>query len=202
MPMCNVIFADTYLYMPLSLAQLGISMEMPDQKGYFPFSVLTPEFEGLRFPFPKREAYPLEKMSVAKRAEFETWYEEERVRCGDVFDFAEQLEYYCEVGLGGGGADEGYVNSFSAGRQGAGSMHPAIQGCNGRHNSRTLRVHKRLHIAELSTQISSRRVLGGANAVYDTRRRIFGRATTCEQDRQIFPRLADLAMGIGNHERI
>ena len=99
MPNCNIIFADTYLYMPLSLSALGDAMELPEQKGYFPFAILTPEFEAVgKFPFPPKEAYPLERMTTAKRSDFDSWYVAEKEKCRNVFDFAEQLEYYCEVG--------------------------------------------------------------------------------------------------------
>ena len=151
MPHCNVVFADTFLYIPLSLADLGAAMELPEQKGYFPFEILRPEFEDLIIPFPPKNAYPLEKMSAAKRADFDRWYDDERIRLNNRFDFTERLEHYCEVC---------YFFPFlypvrdfvervrSVGRERVGPLHSSIQRYYGRHYPRTFGVHQRLYVAE------------------------------------------------------
>ena len=96
-PGCNVILADTYLYMPLSLADLGKAMELPEQKGFFPYDVLTPEFESKVFEFPPKTTFALSKMTKIKRQEFDIWYEMEKIKCDGLFDFDAQLLHYCNV---------------------------------------------------------------------------------------------------------
>ena len=82
---------DTFLFMPLSLAKLAQSFDIPEQKGYFPYLFDTPDNHHYVGAWPPAASYNPGGKSRAERQKFETWYEEQR---GKTFDMQQEKRKY------------------------------------------------------------------------------------------------------------
>lgn len=91
----NVVFADTLLHWPCSLAGLPRMFGLDTsqyKKGHFPYLFNVPEHQNYVGPMPPAHYYAPETMPTEKKAEFERWYAEQD---GRTFDFQLELYEYC-----------------------------------------------------------------------------------------------------------
>lgn len=94
----KITFRDTLLHLPASLAQLPKMMGLNEndyKKGFFPHGFNRPEFQQYVGPMPPMEYFEPEMMSQKKKLEFMQWYDEEKQRVGNFYDFRRELIDYC-----------------------------------------------------------------------------------------------------------
>ena len=91
----NVVFKDSSLMLPFSLANLASMFNLQVAKGFFPYYSNVENLQNAILPrIPDRKLFGYEKMSLAARAKFDTWYEEESTS-GREWNLSEKLREYC-----------------------------------------------------------------------------------------------------------
>ena len=86
-------FIDSFNFLPMGLAKLPAAFGLKcGSKGYFPHFFNRPENWDYIGPIPAVEYYGMDQMSCAEKAKFLTWYKDQD---GKVFNFQEELAYYC-----------------------------------------------------------------------------------------------------------
>ena len=90
----NLIFRDSLNFFNTVLEKLQATFKLPElHKGFFPYSWIQPEKYAYVGPYPPPDDYHPQRMSLKRRKEFLTWYQE-KVETGAVFDFDKKLSAY------------------------------------------------------------------------------------------------------------
>lgn len=90
----NVRVIDSYNFIPMALSKLPKTFGLKElKKGYFPHFFNTPLNQNYVGPYPAKEFYGFETMSVSDNAAFQSWYEQQRDK---TFDFNQELRDYCK----------------------------------------------------------------------------------------------------------
>ena len=66
-----------------------------DQKGFFPYQFHTENNFDYVGPLPDRKFFEPERMSLARRSEFEEWYSEAALEFGDNYNLQDECLKYC-----------------------------------------------------------------------------------------------------------
>ncbi|KAK3745079.1 hypothetical protein QZH41_002614 [Actinostola sp. cb2023] len=88
-------FKDSFNFITSGLRKFPETFEFAAAKGYFPHFFNREENEDYVGPLPPLEDYGIEDMHPKERTALTTWWEEERRRTENVFDFQKELLAYC-----------------------------------------------------------------------------------------------------------
>lgn len=93
---CNeLVFKDSNLLLPFSLANLARMFGLEVAKGHFPFYSNTEELQGEVLPrIPEKKLFGYERMTLDAQKRFDVWYEEE-LTSGREWDLTAKLKEYC-----------------------------------------------------------------------------------------------------------
>ncbi|KAK3718098.1 hypothetical protein QZH41_017202 [Actinostola sp. cb2023] len=87
----GLMFKDSFNYITTGLRKFPKTFEFDAVKGYFPHFFNREENEHYVGPHPSLEDYGIDDMHPKESEALTTWWEEERRRTGDVFDFQREL---------------------------------------------------------------------------------------------------------------
>lgn len=92
----DIKFIDSLNFLPFPLSAFSKSFAIPElKKGFFPHFFNTQENQNYVGPIPDQKYYDPEGMSASRKAEFETWYNEQVSR-NVLFNFQEEILAYCK----------------------------------------------------------------------------------------------------------
>jgi len=86
---------DSFNFLPMALSALPKAFGEQEEKGTFPYLFIRKENLDYVGPLPDSHYYNPDSMKAAKRDEFLQWYEQEKVKVGDTWNFREEMLKYC-----------------------------------------------------------------------------------------------------------
>ena len=87
-------FVDSLNFLPMPLKNMPSTFGLSEiKKGYFPHFFNTPENANYIGPYPPRDTYDPDGMSIKDREKFLKWYDQ---RQQDTFDFNQEILAYCQ----------------------------------------------------------------------------------------------------------
>jgi hypothetical protein len=95
-PKTSIRFVDSFSFLPMALAKLPNALGLEcGEKGYFPHIFNTPGNQNYIGEIPDEKYFGTSQMSAAEREKFRNWHRQKKAE-GYVFNFAEEIAYYCE----------------------------------------------------------------------------------------------------------
>jgi DNA polymerase type B, organellar and viral len=94
----KMIFRDSLNFNPQSLAKWPETFGLTDvSKGIFPHRFNRPENWNDVVPYPEKKEFSYEVMKAKEKAEFDQWYEKDRMEKQGQYNFREEFVRYCSM---------------------------------------------------------------------------------------------------------
>ena len=95
-PKYNIKFRDSLNYMPSALSKLPDMFGIPNlTKGTFPHRINKEQNWDKVFEYPSLDDFGYELMTDKDKAKFKPWYEEDKQKKNDLYDFRKEMTEYC-----------------------------------------------------------------------------------------------------------